>query len=383
MKIALITDGIWPYVMGGMQKHSYYLCKYLAQNKVNVDLIHFNRSKLDITDLSVFSEEEKKYIHSIIVDFPGAGWFPGHYLKASYIHSKIIFETIKDQIHTYDFIYTKGFTGWYLMEQKAAKKINCAKIGVKFHGYEMFQKAPNYKILLQQRFLLRKPVVRLSKMADVVFSYGGKITDIIKEIGVDEQKIVVLPSGVEQDLLAPGIKATQKPIRFLYLGRYERRKGIEEINAAILKLGEGFSNFANFNFIGNIPQNKRLNLQHIHYHGEVRDKSILKDLIKQNDVLLCPSYSEGMPNVILEAMANGLTVIATDVGATNVLVNNQNGFLLQVGNSQQLIQTIKEICSLKPIDIDIKKTKSLELIKKDFVWQHLSEKLLKEIRKQV
>jgi len=59
LKIALITDGIWPYVMGGMQKHSYYLCKYLAQNKVNVDLIHFNRSKLDITDLSVFSEEEK------------------------------------------------------------------------------------------------------------------------------------------------------------------------------------------------------------------------------------------------------------------------------------------------------------------------------------
>jgi hypothetical protein len=44
MQIALITDGIWPYVMGGMQKHSYYLCKYLAQNKVNIHLFHYNNS---------------------------------------------------------------------------------------------------------------------------------------------------------------------------------------------------------------------------------------------------------------------------------------------------------------------------------------------------
>ncbi|MFO0434814.1 MAG: hypothetical protein ACK5ZT_06175, partial [Sphingobacteriaceae bacterium] len=67
MKIALITDGIWPYVMGGMQKHSFYLCKYLAKNKINVDLIHFNQSNLDITKLEYFTEEEKK-IHQFHSD---------------------------------------------------------------------------------------------------------------------------------------------------------------------------------------------------------------------------------------------------------------------------------------------------------------------------
>jgi hypothetical protein len=60
LKIALITDGIWPYVMGGMQKHSFYLCKYFAQNKINVDLIHFNQSELNINTLDVFTDEEKK-----------------------------------------------------------------------------------------------------------------------------------------------------------------------------------------------------------------------------------------------------------------------------------------------------------------------------------
>ena len=41
MRIALITDGIYPYVMGGMQKHSYFLAKFLAKNKIYVDLFHY------------------------------------------------------------------------------------------------------------------------------------------------------------------------------------------------------------------------------------------------------------------------------------------------------------------------------------------------------
>ena len=41
MRIALLTDGIYPYVMGGMQRHSYYLAKYLARAGVHVDLYHF------------------------------------------------------------------------------------------------------------------------------------------------------------------------------------------------------------------------------------------------------------------------------------------------------------------------------------------------------
>lgn len=383
MKIALITDGIWPYVMGGMQKHSFYLCKYFAKNKIYVDLVHFNQSKLEIDALDVFSDEEKKYINSIIVDFPQLKKTPGHYLKASYLHSKLIFEKIKSNLANYDFIYTKGFTGWYLIEQKKQGKINCCKIGVKFHGYEMFQKAPNFKIKLQQLLLLKMPVKKLSLNADVVFSYGGKITEIIKKIGIENTKIIELPSGVEDDLIETTINKTSAPLNFLYLGRYERRKGIEELNTVIKSLGIEFANKANFNFIGNIPNNKRLNFKHVNYFGEVRDKLQLKNLIKQNDVLLCPSYSEGMPNVILEAMANGLTVIATDVGATNVLINNSNGFLLNKCNVKQIVNAIQKVVSLNRDEIDNKKQISLNLIKEKFTWQSLSVQLIKAINTKI
>lgn len=369
--------------MGGMQKHSFYLCKYFAQNKINVDLIHFNQSELNINTLDVFTDEEKKYINSIIVNFPIVNKLPGHYLKASYLHSKLIFEEIKNSLSSYDFIYTKGFTGWYLIEQKKLGKIKCCKIGVKFHGYEMFQKPPNFKIKLQQIFLLRKPVKKLSLNADVVFSYGGKITTIIKQLGVYKNKIIEMPSGVEDESVEANIHNTHKPIQFLYLGRYERRKGIEEINKAIKLLNNEFSSLVQFNFIGNIPNDKKLDSKNVNYCGEIRDKVVLKNLIKQNDILLCPSYSEGMPNVILEGMANGLTVVATDVGATNVLVNNENGFLLNESSEQVLINTIQQICKLSTLELDVKKQNSLNFIKSNFTWNKLAKDLITKIQHQI
>lgn len=378
MRIALITDGIWPYVLGGMQKHSYYLCKYLAQKKVNVDLYHFNQSSYDISKLEFFTDEEKQFITSTVVDFPKSGSLPGHYIRNSYAHSKLIFEALKDKLQSYDFIYTKGFTGWYLIEQKNAGKIKCCKIGVKFHGYEMFQKAPDLKTKLQHISLLRKPVKEVSQKADVVFSYGGKITDIIKSIGVSPNHIIELPSGVEAQTVSKEIKPTGDTLKFLFLGRYERRKGIEELNSAIQLLNE--KRKVEFHFVGPIPPDKQLQNKAVIYHGEVRDKVKLTELIKNCDVLLCPSWSEGMPNVILEAMANGLAVMATDVGAVNVLVNERTGYLINDSSHETIKNTLTTIINTTNKEIDLKKQNALTSIKENFVWENLIERFLKIIK---
>jgi hypothetical protein len=75
---------------------------------------------------------------------------------------------------------------------------------VKFHGYEMFQIAPEPKAKLQQQIL--KPFVKkISQQANVVFSYGGKITEIIKAIHVKSNKIVEIPSGVEKNFISESI----------------------------------------------------------------------------------------------------------------------------------------------------------------------------------
>jgi glycosyltransferase involved in cell wall biosynthesis len=279
---------------------------------------------------------------------------------------------------SYDLIYTKGFTGWYLVNQKHKNKIQAPPIGVKFHGYEMFQTPPDFKTKLQHIFLLRRPVRTISRNADFVFSYGGKITDIIKSIGVENSKIVELPSGVESSTLAETIKPVNAKLKFVFLGRYERRKGIEELNIAIhLLFASAKPVNAEFNFIGPIPEEKRLKHPDVIYHGEIRDKATLQNCLRSSDILICPSWSEGMPNVILEAMANGLAVIATDVGATNILVSEKTGWLLKTSDPGEVRSVIDLILTTEPSVISHKKQAALQLMRDQFTWEKLIDKFCK------
>jgi len=381
MRVALLTDGIWPYVLGGMQKHSYYLCKYLAQNGVEVDLFHFNQSSYDIYKLEFFTEEEKKFIRSTVLEFPKSPAFPGHYLYNSYRYSKLIFKTIQNDLSQFDFIYSKGFSAWYLIEQKKKGKIKCPPIGVKFHGYEMFQTPPDFKTKLQHVFLLRRPVKFISQNADVVFSYGGKITQLIESIGVKKENIVELPSGLEAASVAERAGDSHVPLRFIFLGRYERRKGIEELNKALGDLlGEKEGPAFEMHFVGPIPEDKKIRHPQVIYHGEIRDKDTLKQNIQNCDVLLCPSWSEGFPNVLLEAMGNGLSVLATDVGAVSVLVNSSNGFLIKSSDSNTIKEGLRALLSLDKEKLLSRKMNALQTISNAFVWERLIPVLIRKLQ---
>ena len=376
MRIALITDGIAPYVLGGMQKHSFYLAKYFAKNKIHVDLIHYNDSKYDINLLEFFTAEERTYINSIVLKFPTSAKFPGHYLYKSYKYSCLTFDAIKDNLSSYDFIYTKGFTGWKIISEKHKGNITCCKIGVKFHGYEMFQIAPEPKTKLQQ-FLLRPFVKKISQQADIVFSYGGKITDIIKAIGVNPKQIVEIPSGVEKEFISSAIASNHEPFRkFVFLGRAERRKGIIELNEVLQKLISQKQNFK-FEFIGPIPDSMKIKHDSIIYHGEIRDTKKIKSLLSQNDVLVCPSWSEGFPNVILEAMASGLAIIATNVGAVAAMVSDKNGWLIEPANKQQLETAL--INAIDSEELISKKEHSLQLVQSTFNWEVIAQKTIDAI----
>lgn len=380
MRVALLTDGIWPYVLGGMQKHSYYLCKYLAKNGVQVDLFHFNQSTYNIHQLEIFSEAEKKFIRSRVLEFPKSLSFPGHYLYNSYRYSKLLFGILQPELNHYDFIYSKGFSAWYLIEQKKKGKIKCPPIGVKFHGYEMFQTSPDLKTKLQHLLLLRRPVKFISQNADVVFSYGGKITELIASIGVKKENIVEMPSGLEAASVAENAGEIQVPLHFLFLGRYERRKGIEELNLALQDLLNNKDVPAfEMHFIGPIPEHKKIRHAQVIYHGEIRDKDSLKQNIRSCDVLLCPSWSEGFPNVLLEAMGNGLSVLATDVGAVNVLVNAENGKLIRSSDPKEIYHGLIWFLNLPKEDLNLMKRNALKTLREHFTWERLSLELIKQL----
>ena len=375
MRVSLLTDGIYPYVIGGMQKHSFYLAKYLSRKGCEIDLYHFRINNLEKTKKDVFGEDADK-INLIEVPFPETNKLPLHYLRESKKYSENIFNSFLQQPSS-DFIIAKGFTGSYFLKKKK-ERVKLPPVAVNFHGYEMFQSAFTVKDKLIQA-LLRPSVGAISRRADYVFSYGGKITEILREkLNIPSEKILEFPSGIEKTWLNHATNNANK-IRFVFIGRFEPRKGINELNKVLRELkGDNWT----FDFIGAIPEDHRLKQNNIVYHGLITDQVKVKNILSSCDILVCPSWSEGMPNVIIEGMASGLSVIATDTGATRLLVNNKTGWLIDDPSFENLFKAFQDVFASSQQQLIEKKKEAVRLIESDFLWDEIADRLylrLKEI----
>lgn len=378
MKVAIIADGISPEVIGGMQKHSFYIAKYLALKGVEVELHTIVYNEADKSRPFPFDENELKVLRVFRYVFPRSIKFPGHYLYNSYRASKMIRERIDKRLNDFDFVYTKGFMGWSILKQR--QKYPDTIIGVKFHGMNMFLPTSGWKQKLEQ-LLLKPPTRWIMRNADVVFSYGGKVTDtIVRDGGIDPSRVRELRTGIETAWVRNWIKETKGPKKVLYVGRYDPVKGIRELSDCLLE--ERFERLE-FTFVGPIPEEKRLKLKGVHYLGEISNVEKLQDIFDQSDILILPSYSEGMPNVVIEAMARGLVILATDVGAVNVLVNKQNGVLLNETSKVQIASSLRIISKLSNQELSEMKKASIERIKNAFLWETIADELVELIQQEI
>lgn len=372
-KIALVTDGIYPYVMGGMQKHSYFLAKHFTQQNVEVDLYHY-KPQTSLKQEEPFTREELKNLNLIEIEYPASKKFPGHYLYERYLYSLNVWEILKKR-ELPDFIYIKGFSGWALLKNK--NELSCQiPIGVNFHGYEMFQQWPDLKTGVKLQ-LLKLPVKYHLKKADYLFSYGGKISEILERL-TNHSKIIEIPTGIGASWLKEETPFTaEKKRKFIFVGRSERRKGIIELNAVLAANPLNME----FHFVGPIPESDQIKKENIVYHGAIHDQEELKEVLDQMDVLVCPSHSEGMPNVIMEGMARGLAIIATNVGAVNQMVDSRNGWLIEKSNIEAGIKTaIIDVLKLSDAEINRKKKISIEKVRQNFTWEKVIEQTIKKLK---
>lgn len=379
MRVALFSDGIQPYVTGGMQKHSFYLAKYLARQGVELELYHFaaNPEAGDPEALEVFGEEERKMIENHLFEWPKEDAFPGHYMRASYRYSERLYWEFAEEGKA-DLIIAKGFAGWKAIERKKEGE-ELPPILVKFHGLNMFQKPPSFKGWLTQ-FLFRGPVRFNLRNADRVLSYGGRITDIIERQGVPRERIIDAPAGIEGDWLEEPKKRDPGQLRFLFVGRYDRLKGLGELFDAIRGIPRDKS--FELHLVGDIPQRAVSGDERIHLHGPVYDSEQMKAFYDSCDVLLLPSHSEGMPNVLLEAMGRGMTAISTDVGAVDELLSNERGRLIASPSPRPIRAAMEELMELSEEELMELKWKAYEHVKGNFLWEALVGDLLEELKRK-
>lgn len=370
MRILLLTDGIFPYVMGGMQKHSYYLAKFLAAEGVDVHVVHCTPGPVDEAGEPAFAGWGPGRVTFERHAFPAAGRWPGHYLRASRRYSRTLHAALHGRLAGFDLVYAQGFTAWAFLRAGT----RTAPVVTNLHGYEMFQVPPSWKAWLGQP-LLRSLAREVSLGSDAVFSFGGQITRILRAMGVPAARILECPIGVERSwtegvVVRPG----SGPRTFVFVGRDERRKGIAELNRALAQLLAGNGPAFRFHFIGPIAERNRLSAPGIVYHGAIKEEARIRELLRASDVLVCPSFSEGMPTVIMEAMASGLAVIATDVGAVGQQVDSANGWLLERPMPAGIRAAMEAAVELPVEALMRKKKSSLEKVRAQFTWERVIQR---------
>ena len=375
LSVAILSDGVSPYVMGGIQRHTRMLAIHLARAGAQVSLFHTARSPkalADATALADFPPDVAGVIRNLVVEYPPTGKFPGHYIRDSWKYSERLLARYHRDVIRADFIYAQGLTGLAFTRARHSNPDSLPPIGVNQHGYEMFQYAADLKTHLQH-WMLRGTFARLARQADCVFSFPGRIREIVENrCRVPAQRIIEIPNAIDESWIVKTRPAPTGPRQFVFIGRHERRKGVPELLNAIANLpGEGWA----FHFVGPIPEALRLYRPNLVYHGAVSDTAILKQLLDTCDVLVCPSFAEGMPTVVLEAMARGLAIIATDVGATAKWVDDTNGLLLPSPRGRHLRDAIVRFIALPSIEFHRLQCASITKAH-GFTWGRVAKKIL-------
>ncbi|MBO4573976.1 MAG: glycosyltransferase [Bacteroidales bacterium] len=181
--------------------------------------------------------------------------------------------------------------------------------------------------------------------------------DLRRELGLANQAIVSMASRV----------SPQKDIEMLV--RVASRLGDNGKNIVILMLGDG-------------PQLE-------YYRRFVKDKSIPNIIFLgyRNDVesiihistlcILCSKYEEGVSNSIMESLADGKPVIATEGGGTNEIVfSGENGFLVKPGDDESMAQKIEYLID-NPEECNQMGRRAIEIINKKFLLSHMVEEYIK------
>lgn len=306
-----------------MQRHSRLLAEHLARRgKVRLTVLHPHNQKVFDPSLSIEEHALEPIDES------------RNYLAQCYAYSKRV-EAFLDKNSPDAIIYAQGLTVWAGIKKFTPRLIHNP------HGLESFQVLEVKEKLIG--FPFKTIFTYLFRRSRFVVSLGGKLTGIIaSRLKTGAKNIVVLPNGVEPK--QRGVNRPDGIIRVLFVSRFASNKGIGTLFQAVAMLSsKGALDHFEFHLIGKGPLYEQYlqenTFPQVHIHGFVSDEA-LQNEYRQCDIFVLPTWFEGMPTVVLEAMSHGKPAIVSDVGAAAELVDADNGYLLPPRNPNALVEAL-------------------------------------------
>ena len=281
-----------------------------------------------------------KYIPTI--DYTG----PGHYLLKLSNGIRSYLQYLSARPNDYDLIHIQLAHGMSFYRKLAIFLIGYLKkdlILVHLHGsdFEIFYTTGGYlqKKLISWMFNHATTLIVLSEQWKI-FAQGV----------CRNKSIRILYNGALPELFAQNYCSSNK-INILFMGELGVRKGTYDLINAFIPVCKKFPN-ANLILGGDGEIDKtRAIIKEKGIEANVELKGWLSgqdkiDAFQNAKIYVLPSYNEGLPVSILEAMAAGLPIISTPVGGIpEAVLNGANGYLVEPGDTESLTRSLMQLCS--------------------------------------
>lgn len=234
-------------------------------------------------------------------------------------------------------------------------------------------------------------IKRTYNKCSVLIALSDEWKDRLSQI-VPENRIAVIEnySVMHEDALQERL-SRESNHTVLFLGEIGKRKGCYDIPAVVEQVAE---EVADVKFVlggagssedeGNIKKelSDRGIAGHVYFPGWVRNEK-KDELLRKADVFFLPSYNEGMPMSILDAMGYGLPVVSTNVGGIPKIVHNgENGYCCEPGCIDEIANSIVKML-LKDQDRIFASKKSMQIVRNKYSFNTHVESLEKLYKKVI
>jgi glycosyltransferase involved in cell wall biosynthesis len=183
------------------------------------------------------------------------------------------------------------------------------------------------------------------RSAERIVTFHPQPPELLQKLGI-MAKTRVIPTGIDPEPYGHRSKELAHgdgEVTISYVGRLESVKGVDDFLAAVVPLKKQYPKLI-IQVAGWYAHGHPLVSQ---YEREVIFLGLQKDipsLLAKTDIFVLPSYSEGLSNALMEAMASRCACIASDVGGNRFLIQNDvSGFLFPAGDREALAAHIRRL----------------------------------------
>lgn len=180
---------------------------------------------------------------------------------------------------------------------------------------------------------------KISKYVDCVLTLNSKSLSLAKSL--TDKPNYLSNNFIDKNWIVENKIVNAELKRILYVGHVQKFKGSRELIEAAKKCSD-----IEFMLIG--PIDSEITKDYIPSNVKLVGKKSpreVKELLLTADIFVFPSYTEGFSIALLEAMAAGLPIIATNVGANLDMIEKKGGIIVRSQNSQDIVEAINQLRS--------------------------------------